>query len=694
MNPADDSVDSLPPARTWRDRVARAAATDAGHSQDPATIERARRLTDRGVLGAGIGLLVLAVLGAFAGWTATAELIRPADTPIHAPLLLAGTVVLPWLIIVLRALVLLAFRRRAMPLLGRLIPLSLIRMIRRGARQPSSSALMEATARHTSAMLANGSGRRLASAGGGVFWTVYGLAAIGTIWLSTARVAYGFGWESSWLSPSLGRSVTRTAAAPIQAIPGFSDLQNLIPVATPPTAAADDPVALELRRDWISFLTAGIGLYLVLPMGLWTLGNAGIGHWRAERWRPKGTRIPGAVHVRSAPAAAVVTCPPEEPTRTDAPLRITHRVEMERPATATPLPECLMELEDLGSIDQVADVERVATISSERDLGLVIIAWMPNTPDRGVRRRLREIADRAAIPPLVILDGGDHLRRAEPPANVAIRVGDWRETLTELGLESLDVDLECSTNLSRTLLLERITGRSPSAVREDPPDPARLDAALAIIGRHLDGSSETVLPHDDALANCLLELARDFDADPNRRSAIHEIDWSGALSDLIHIDPRDSVRRLEAIRGIGIDLLPRPLQRGVTWAGVGGVLGVAACAAAATVAPAVLVAMPGWAGAGAGLAGLLSLARRTPSSAGEASKERLAGQELGEAVFAATTTAVLWWAQTGDEIRTEAALAAISGPTQDVPMLEDADAARRWLAVTRNRVVQSMEAAS
>ena len=694
VNPADDSVDPLPPARTWRDRVARAAAADTGRPRDHSTVERARRLTDRGVLGARIGFLIIALLGAFAGWTATAELIRPADTPVHAPLLLAGTVAIPWLIVALRALMLLAFRRRAMPVLGRLIPLGLVRMIRRGVRQPASSALAEATARHTSAMLANGSGRRLASAGGGVFWTVYGIAAIGTIWLSTARVAYGFGWESSWLSPSLGRSVTRAAVAPIEAVPGFDDLQNLVPVASPPTAAADDPEALELRRAWITFLTAGIGLYLVIPMGLWTLGNAGLGHWRAERWRPKGVQIPGAIHVRSTPIACPGTSPPEGSARIDPPFRITHRVELERPATAAPLPECLSELEDLGSIDQIADVERVAGISSRRDLGLVIIAWMPNTPDRGVRRRLREIAERAAVPPLVILDGGDHLRRAEPPANVAIRVGDWREALSELGLESLDVDLERSTTSSRALLLDRISSRSPVTGGKDSPDPARLDGAFAIIGRYLDDSSEAALPHDDALANCLLDLAREFDADPNRRSRIHGIDWPGTLHDLIHIDPRDSVRRVEAIRRIGVDLLPRPLQRGATWAGVGGILGVAACAAAATVAPAVLVAMPGWAGAGAGLAGLLSLVRRTDTPESHHSTDQAGKPELGDAVFAATTTAVLWWAQTGDEIRTESMLAAVSGPTEDVPLLEDADAARRWLAATRGRVVQAMETGS
>ena len=694
VNPADDSVDPLPPARTWRDRVARAAAADTGRPLDHSTVERARRLTDRGVIGARIGFLIIALLGAFAGWTATAELIRPADTPVHAPLLLAGTVALPWLIVALRALMLLAFRRRAMPVLGRLIPIGLVRMIRRGVRQPASPALAEATARHTSAMLANGSGRRLASAGGGVFWTVYGIAAIGTIWLSTARVAYGFGWESSWLSPSLGRSVTRAAAAPIDVLPGFDDLQNLVPVASPPTAAADDPEALELRRAWISFLTAGIGLYLVIPMGLWTLGNAGLGHWRAERWRPKGVQIPGAIHVRSTPVASPGTSPPEGSARTDPPSRITHRVELERPATAAPLPECLAELQDLGSIDQGADVERVAGISSQRDLGLAIIAWMPNTPDRGVRRRLREIAERAAVPPLVILDGGDHLRRAEPPANVAIRIGDWREALSELGLESLDVDLERSTTSSRALLFDRISSRSPVTAGKDSPDPARLDGAFAIIGRYLDDSSEAALPHDDALANCLLDLAREFDADPNRRSMIHGIDWPGTLDDLIHIDPRDSVRRVEAIRRIGVDLLPRPLQRGATWAGVGGILGVAACAAAATVAPAVLVAMPGWAGAGAGLAGLLSLVRRTDTPESHHSTDQAGKPELGDVVFSATTTAVLWWAQTGDEIRTEAMLAAVSGPTKDVPLLEDADAARRWLAATRGRVVQAMETPS
>ena len=71
-------------ARNWRERAARAAAADVGRGTDPATIAEARRLADRGTAGALVGLGVLATLGAVAGWTAAAELLGPAEAPVHA----------------------------------------------------------------------------------------------------------------------------------------------------------------------------------------------------------------------------------------------------------------------------------------------------------------------------------------------------------------------------------------------------------------------------------------------------------------------------------------------------------------------------------------------------------------------------------------------------------------------------------
>ncbi|MEE2894122.1 MAG: DUF2868 domain-containing protein, partial [Planctomycetota bacterium] len=281
--PRSDRVD-----RTWRRRVATAAAAEIGDGSE-ATLLACRRTIDRGVGAAFLGLVVLGLAGAVAGWTTTAELLAPADAPVHAPLLLAAIVAVPWILLGLRWAVLVIARRRAPSILGRFVPWLLVRTVGRADAGEANVApkVGTTTARLVASMLAEGSGRRIAAAGGMLFWTTFGTAAILAIWMSTARVAYGFGWESSWLSPAIGEATTRAVAAPLSMLPAGVDAHQLAPVASPPTAAADDPTALELRRSWIRFLVVGVAVYLVLPMGLLTAINAAIGHLQAERWRPR-----------------------------------------------------------------------------------------------------------------------------------------------------------------------------------------------------------------------------------------------------------------------------------------------------------------------------------------------------------------------------------------------------------------------
>ena len=178
------------PARDWRDRTARAAAADIGRASDADAIAQARRLADRGRLGALAGLGLLALLGALAGWTTTAELLRPADGPVHGALALLALAGGPWLLLTLRSLGLLALRRRVSPLLGRIVTTGLLRA---AGRDAAAADLPAATARRLGGMLAAGSGRRLAAAGSGTFWTAYAIVAVATIWIVTARVALGFG---------------------------------------------------------------------------------------------------------------------------------------------------------------------------------------------------------------------------------------------------------------------------------------------------------------------------------------------------------------------------------------------------------------------------------------------------------------------------------------------------------------------
>lgn len=695
---------ALPDARNWRDRAARAAAADVGRPADPKTIGEARRLADRGRVGAGVGLGVLAALGAVAGWTTTAELLRPADVPVHAAAALLVVVGGPWLILTLRSVVLLLLRRRASPVLGRLVTTGLLRAAARTAgRDAGSRDLAAAIARRIGSMLAAGSGRRLAGVGSGTFWTSYALVAVATIWIVTARVALGFGWESSWIPPSFGRAVVELAAAPLGPL---VESDGLTPIAAAPVAPADDPAALAARRAWIRFLTAGVAVYLLVPMAAWTLLQAALGHRRAARWRPAvASRTRAAVTTpprRNQPVAAPPGPPPADGGA------CTHVVRLERPAEAVDLPAPLDRLVDLGDVDAAGDLERAREILRADPARVAVVGWLPATPDRGVRRRLRALAAATTEAPLLVLDGGEALRRAEPARTAAIRLEDWRSLARQTGVAVLECDLAELTAASRRALgqavgleehsrngrqraTDLLPGSEPSAAgagtaRADL-DPATLDAAFDVIGRHLEGDDP--LPSDDALASCLGEVARTFRArggGDSRRDA-----WRARLAVLRDLDLPDASRGAAALARTGIALLPEGLRARAAWAGLGGLLGVAACAAAATVAPTALVALPGWAATGAGVAGLLSLARR---GGGEPGSERPPGAaasasgppRLGEAVFAAAASAVLWWSQGADEARTTRALEALA-PDDAVPAFDDPDGARRWLATARARVV-------
>ena len=705
VNASDQSPNSMPEARQWRDRVARAAARRAGSDVDGTSIAAARRIVDRGLMAAVGGFAILGVAGAVTGWTTTAELMRPAEVPVHGPLLLATLVLVPWLLMLVRWLVLKAFHTRGRSLLGRLVPFAMVRGMGSGRDDDqaghASNLTLEA-GRETARMLAAGSGRRLAAAGGSLFWVAYAVAAIATIWLSSARVAYGFGWESSWLSPSIGEATTRIMSAPLSAMSIGPEADTLVPIAAAPDAPADDVDALDARRAWIQFLTVGIGFYLLLPMGLITIVNAAIGHLLAERWRPSiTTKQPEVTQRRTAPTARTddASAPPDR-SNADA---ASHRVTLERPSD-TPLPDSLARLQDLGSLDAADDATRLTEAMKNDHDRLVILAWLPATPDRGVRRRLQAVAADATTPPLVVLDGGTHLRDTEPAATASIRLDDWHALLEDLGCPWIECDLASATASSLRLLEAAVAGKAKdskdrrNASSSDPADLSTLDDAFAAIGRFLPDSTTEgpTLPSDDGLAACLLAVAEAFKASP----ATTSIDWSGRLGSIgrtladVSANPGT---RIESLRSLGLGFVPAAVRSGAVWSGVGGLLGVAACAAAATVAPAALVAIPGWAGTGAGIAGLLSLlrsAKSATSSTSEVTDHTEADRSLGDAVFGAAAASVLWWSQAGDEARTTRLLEALAAGDESTPILEDAAVARLWLAAARQRIVACEEGGS
>ncbi|RPG13611.1 MAG: DUF2868 domain-containing protein [Phycisphaera sp. TMED9] len=669
----------------WRDRIADAAVDDAGLPRDDDVTLRAQKMVDRGVAGAMFSIFILGVLGGIAGGSATGELLSQDGGPVHAAAMLMILVGGPWCFILIRTILLLVIRKRSGPLLGRLVPAGFGWMIARSTGDPDLSA---AVAGRTASMLAAGSGRRLAAVGSGTFWSGYAFISIITIWFVTARVALGFGWESSWLPAELGKTIVELTSAPLTPILGSPVLE---PVAGPPMAAADDPQALAARREWILFLSAGLGVYLLIPMLLWTILQAAGGHLAAARWRPR---------VRNRPQTSRITrteadiAPPEiDPALSTGDRNMKNMgvpcdrfVRLDRPGNASPLPPAITDLEDLGDLDSRDSMAAVISHTGSPSHRIAIVAWLPTTPDRGVRRRINELQKATGITPLLVLDGGETLRRRESSAITTTRLTDWRTLASELGIDALECDLANLTETSRSKLVGRLKGTDPSGFDPSPRDPRTLDESFAVIGRQL--SATPSLPDDQALATCLNEIARIHSARLDQSSQ----GWRAWGTRLHELDPSDTADGLKMITTRGLELLPAGLRSQAGWIGIGGILGAAACAAAAVAAPAALVSLPAWAGTGAGVAGILKIWRGTRPADTPTALDQTPGtdERLGEAVLGAATVSVLWWMQGERESAISAALSNLLQLRKSdgrPPRLADEDAARRWLAEARRTIV-------
>ena len=457
--------------RNWRDRVALAAYAQSGEA-DP---QRARHTVDRAVAAAGLAAGLLAILGAIVGFTTAGELLRRANGPVHAAAALMVLVGVPWLLVLLRGVVLAILRRRGGGLIGRLVPAA-ARTVAARDGDPSNRTLGLAVANQLGRMLAGPPGRWLATFGSGLFWCGYALAAFAAIWLLTARVALGFGWESSWLPPELGQAVVETSAAPLQ--PFFGDIE-LEPVDPPPITAADDHTALELRRVWVIYLSGGVLLYLLLPMGVWTILAGSLGHVAAERWRPHAaTGVKARAARRTGHRHRTMTAH----TLPDGD-SITAVAGLERPAGQLWPPPLAGATTELDIVHDANSLTRATgRLGADSDSRVAIVAWLPATPDRGVERQVSALAEASARGGVLVLDGGDALRSREPSETVAIRHADWSALAKACGVPVVDFDFTNLTDTSQAAWLAFLGGTAIST----STDPAPLDASFAAISAALD----------------------------------------------------------------------------------------------------------------------------------------------------------------------------------------------------------------
>ncbi|MCH2162498.1 MAG: DUF2868 domain-containing protein, partial [Phycisphaerales bacterium] len=619
------------------------------------------------VAATGMMVLGLGIIGAFIGFTTTGELLRHDNGPVHAAAALVIIAGAPWLLIAIRTFIVAALRRRAGGLIGRLVP-GTLRTVATRNRGPEDERLSFAIAQQLGRMLAGPAGRWLATLGSGAFWCGYAIAAFLAIWFFSARVALGFGWESSWLPPELGRSVAMATSAPLKPILGEFEL---IPVEAPPTAAADDPTALERRRTWVTYLSGGVAIYLLLPMGAWTILAAGLGHLAAERWRP------------SDEAGSDLTPPrpgsPPEPKSPNLPLNsnasaITCIVGLERPTNAPWPPPSMGETQVMNIVNNHESRDAaIASLQSERPR-TAIIGWLPSSPDRGVERLVSSLTSACGGDAILILDGGDALRTREAIDNVRIRHADWLNLAAACKLPVAEFDFQHLSSEARSSWMSLLGGEA------DPVDtgPQNLDASFAAISRALEDTPP--LPAE--------ETARKLAAEITKINGVEATGLMSSFSNRLTAAGRDPIAAARAIAEQGRGWLPPSLRSNAQWAAIGGVLGAFACIGATIAAPAAAVALPAWAMSGAGLGGVLGLLRSRDEDANSADDaSRNDPLELGECVISAAMLAVVLWKQGAGETAINDALLLLADE-DDPPVLEDAAAARNWLAVARRRLVE------
>ena len=643
------------------------AATSASGADDP---QLARRMIDRAVAATGIMVLALGVIGAFIGFTTTGELLRQDNGPIHAAAALVIIAGGPWLLIAIRTLILVVMRRRSGGLIGRLVP-GTLRAVATRHRDPEDERLSFALAQQLGRMLAGPAGRWLASLGSGAFWSGYAIAAFLAIWFFTARVALGFGWESSWLPPELGRSVTMATSAPLTPILGEFQLE---PVDTPPSAAADDPTALERRRAWVTYLSGGVAIYLLLPMGAWTVLAAGLGHLAAERWRPSDQ--PGPDLSPTPPASSPEPDSPNLPLNNN-PSAITCIVGLERPTDAPWPPPTTGETQVMNIVnDHESRNVAIANLQQARPR-TAIIGWLPSSPDRGVERLVSSLASACGGNAILILDGGDALRARETTDNVRIRHADWMNLAASCNLPIAEFDFQQLTSASRKRWMNLLGGEADQV----DIDPRNLDASFAAISRALEDTPP--LPAE--------ETARKLAAEITKINGVKAAGLMSSFSNHLAAAGRDPIAAARAVAEQGRGWLPANLRSNAQWAAIGGVLGAFACIGATIATPAAAVALPAWAMSGAGLGGVLGLLRSRHEDATTPDADSENGSlELGECVVSAAMLAVVLWKQGEGETAVNDALLRLADE-DDPPVLEDAAAARNWLALARRRLVEGGE---
>ena len=518
---------------------------------------------------------------------------------------------------------------------------------------------------------------------GHVLWLAYAIGALGLVLFYLSTREFSFAWETTILSERSYVTLTRTIAF----VPGFLGFPTPEAADVAASQRAANIISSEgARGAWAGLLIGSLVVYGVLPRAM-LLGLCLLMMWRAMGRYRLDVTLPGYAHLRPLLSPASRPTGVIDAERVD---RLGENSRLRQPvAIGTEGPVALIGLEmdppmshwpptirgvewlDLGFIDdrssrhRVVDQVRLAAIPPRV---VAVVCALDQTPDRGNSAFLDDFQRSTGVPAVLLLSGGQRLRARGRLDHVAERVDDWRHMAAAAGIPEnrvMEVDLDQLTEVSRDRLA-RWFGAEEGAPEKAPP----IENAFALIVKHAGrwrgppGSSEQ--------AELQREIAR-----------IHGAE-AGQWRDLLRLPIGSGLPETDRLRAGAegmVALLPARLKRSGSWIAAGALAGAFGCVAAATLAtPAVIAALPAWAGLGAGVAAALKWA-----GAAERTKPSAEGEDLSQAVAAAALFALVLHLQGRDEAKITEILDEVL-EEEAPPVMHSAQDVQSWLDTVARRL--------
>lgn len=532
-------------------------------------------------------------------------------------------------------------------------------------------------------------GRWTLSAVSHALWLAFLVGSLIMVLLVLSTHQYTFVWETTILSERSYVPLTR----------GIASVPDLLGFSTPDAGeirasrgGRAEAVPAGAREHWAGLLVGAVVAYGLLPRLLLLLLSLGLARRAARRFR-LDTGLPGFARLepRLLPTAASLGVVDAEPqaaavgagpaaqipprrTRSRGPVAVLG-LELDTPAAGWPPRLPGLDWLDLGMVDTRDDRRRV----KERLAGaeppprlIAVVCSALNTPDRGTRAFITDLECSFDAPVAMIVSDGQRLRERSTPEEAAQRLSDWHALAAAAGIAGewvADADLAHMTDISRARL-GRLLGTAKST---EAPPVRHIEQAFALIGEHVVRWAGA--PGQAQQAELHRAIARLYQSDAGGR------DWQTLLGARLEEGGSGLAGHLKVGARRMTELLPERLRLKPRWLAAGATAGALGCVAAATLlSPAAIASLPLWAGLGSAL-GVVLPGRDKPAAA--ESSEPVAG-ELGQAVGAAALFAVLLELQGRDEAVITRLIDRVAG--DDVPVMPDAAAARRWLDDLRHRL--------